>query len=220
MPRQTALRWPATHAKARETSGVRSLAPLIVGLTVVGLLLAGIGLGKIPGVPSLPDLISQWTARTGSDAPMSRSAPTRISIPSLGVRAELVEVGKAGDGSIATPDRDPERAAGWYRLGPAPGERGTAVIVGHVDTANRPAVFAKLRELRQGKRVEVTRADRRTATFTVDSVERFPKTSFPSDRVFTDAAGKPRLVLVTCGGQWVGGNFGYADNVIVFATLS
>ena len=54
------------------------------------------------------------------------------------------------------------------------------------------------------------------ATFTVESVERFPKTSFPADRVF-DAADGARLALVTCGGEWVGGDTGYADNVIVFA---
>ncbi len=218
-PQRGTPRWPASHARSRESSTARSLAPLIVLLTVIGLVLAAIGVGQIPGVPSISELISTWTARTGS-GPMDRSTPTRITIPSLGVRADTVEVGKAGDGSIATPDRDPQRAAGWYRLGPAPGELGTAVIVGHVDTASRPAVFAKLSEVRRGKLIEVTRADGRTATFTVDSVERFPKTSFPADRVFADAADRPRLVLVTCGGKWVGGDVGYADNIIVFATLA
>jgi hypothetical protein len=30
---------------------------------------------------------------------------------------------------------------------------------------------------------------------------------------------RPGLRLITCGGQWVGGELGYADNVIVFASL-
>jgi hypothetical protein len=30
----------------------------------------------------------------------------------------------------------------------------------------------------------------------------------------------PRLALVTCGGEWLGGETGYADNVIVFAHLA
>ena len=49
-------------------------------------------------------------------------------------------------------------------------------------------------------------------------MERSPKTSFPADKVFA-ATDRSRLVLVTCGGAWVGGDVGYADNVIVFATL-
>ena len=63
------------------------------------------------------------------------------------------------------------------------------------------------------------RADRRVATFVVESVEAFPKTAFPSDRIFEDP-GAPRLALITCGGAWVGGDVGYADNVIVFARLA
>ena len=54
---------------------------------------------------------------------------------------------------------------------------------------------------------------------TVESVEAFPKTSFPAERVF-DSTDRARLVLVTCGGTWVGGDIGYRDNVIVFATLA
>jgi LPXTG-site transpeptidase (sortase) family protein len=192
---------------------------LVALLAVTGIFLAFVGLGRIPGVPGMADLLDSWTARFGNGTAMSRSAPTRISIPSLGVRANTIKVGKAADGSIATPDSDPVRDAGWYQLGPAPGEAGTAVIVGHVDSASRAAVFSKLTNLRKGKLIEVKREDRRIASFTVDSVERFPKSSFPAARVFADDR-KPRLVLITCGGLWVGGPIGYADNVIVFATLN
>jgi Sortase domain len=191
----------------------RSPLPLIVGLLFLGVFATAIGVGQFVGFPDL-----SWSAHHGDDG-LKPSAPTRISIPALGVRAEVVQVGQADDGSIATPVEDPAGTAGWYGLGPSPGEDGTAVIVGHVDTASKPAVFGKLGELSAGKLVEVKRKDRRVATFTVDSVERFPKTSFPADRVFAGAGG-PRLVLVTCGGEWVGGHLGYADNVIVFAHLA
>jgi Sortase domain len=217
---RTPKRWPGSHAKSRESSASRTLAPLIVTLALIGVFLAAVGLGQIPAIPGMVDLLSSWGAPAGTGAGLGRSVPTRISIPSLGVRANTVEVGKAADGSIAPPTSDPVKDAGWYQLGPTPGEMGTAVIVGHVDTANKPAVFGKLGALGQGKLIEVRRQDRRTATFTVNSVERFPKTSFPADRVFEAAARKPRLVLITCGGAWVGGELGYADNVIVFATLS
>jgi Sortase domain len=214
----------------RATSpGPRSVLPLVVSLMLVGLFCAGVGLGQLFGLPSPPGLStfgdshrgSTEDGSTGSGATegLGPSIPTRISIPSLGVQAKIIEVGRAADGSIATPAADPADTTGWYRLGPTPGELGTAVIVGHVDTASRPAVFHKLPELGKGKLIEVNREDHRVATFTVESVESFPKTSFPADRVF-DSTDRARLVLVTCGGTWVGGNIGYSDNVIVFATLA
>ncbi len=215
------------------------MLPLVVVLTLVGLFCVSVGLGQLFGLPSLPGLSSFGESHRGSTGGasteggstvgrstegdstdgLSPSIPTRISIPSLGVLAKVIKVGRAADGSIATPAADPVEATGWYSLGPTPGELGTAVIVGHVDTASQPAVFHGLPELRKGELIEVDREDHQVATFTVESVEAFPKTSFPADRVFgsTDRA---RLVLVTCGGTWVGGDIGYSDNVIVFATLA
>ena len=198
----------------------RSILPLVAVLILVGLFCTGFGLGQLFGLPSLPGPSTFGDSPVGgSTKGLKPSIPTRISIPSLGVRAKIIEVGQAADGSIATPDADPVEAAGWYRLGPTPGEVGTAVIVGHVDTDSQPAVFHSLTELRTGKLIEVDREDHRVATFTVESVETFPKTSFPAGRVF-DSTDRARLVLVTCGGSWVGGHIGYSDNVIVFATLA
>jgi hypothetical protein len=202
----------------RANSGSRSVLPLVAVLMMVGLFCTGFGLGQIFGLPSLGGGQGD-SAVGGSTEGLSASVPTRISIPSIGVRAKVLKVGRAGDGSIATPATDPARATGWYRLGPTPGELGTAVIVGHVDTDSQPAVFHRLAELRKGKLIEVDREDHRVATFTVVSVETFPKTSFPAGRIF-DSTDRARLVLVTCGGTWVGGRIGYSDNVIVFATLA
>jgi hypothetical protein len=210
------------------------VVPLVAVLMLVGFFCAGVGLGQLFGLPSLSGLSSfgdshrgstdggsseGGSTEGGSTEGLSPSIPTRISIPSLGVRAKVIKVGRAADGSIATPAADPAEATGWYRLGPTPGELGTAVIVGHVDTDSQPAVFHSLPELRKGELIEVNREDHRVATFTVESVETFPKTSFPVDRVF-DSTDRARLVLVTCGGTWVGGDIGYSDNVIVFATLA
>ena len=206
------------------SSGPRPVLPLVVVLMLVGFFCAGVGLGQIFGLPGLPGLLTLGDSHSGSTESgaadgLNPSIPTRISIPSLGVQAKIIKVGLAADGSIATPAADPAEATGWYRLGPTPGELGTAVIVGHVDTDSRPAVFHKLTELSEGKLIEVNREDHRVATFRVESVERFPKTSFPADRVF-DTTDRARLALVTCGGTWVGGDIGYSDNVIVFATLA
>jgi Sortase domain len=211
------------------SSGPRPTLPLVVVLMLVGIFCVGVGLGQLFGLPSLPGPSTLGDSHRGSTEGgstgggstdgLSPSVPTRISIPSLGVQAKIIKVGQAADGSIAAPATDPAKATGWYRLGPTPGELGTAVIVGHVDTHSQPAVFHRLPELRKGKLIEVNREDHRVVTFTVESVEVFPKTSFPADRVF-DSTDRARLVLVTCGGAWVGGDIGYSDNVIVFATLA
>jgi hypothetical protein len=189
--------------------------PLVASLVLLGVFAIAVGLGQVVGIP-LPTFPFIDGLRGSA---MPASAPTRITIPSVGVRAGVVEVGVTESGSIAAPADDPAGTAGWYHLGPSPGEPGTAIIVGHVDTADRPAVFQRLHDIKPGKLIEIRRADRRVAAFTVESVESFPKTAFPTDRIFGDA-GAPRLALVTCGGDWVGGTIGYADNVIVFARLA
>jgi sortase (surface protein transpeptidase) len=190
--------------------------PLFASLILLGVFATAVGLGRVLGIP-LPPL--SFAGVLGDSSAMKPSTPTRISIPSIGVRADVVEVGNTESGSIAAPVKNPAGTAGWYGLGPTPGEPGTAIIVGHVDMADRPAVFERLREIKAGKPIEVVRKDRRVATFTVESVEAFPKIAFPTDRVFADT-GTPRLAVITCGGPWIGGDLGYADNVIVFARLA
>ncbi len=54
--------------------------------------------------------------------------------------------------------------------------------------------------------------------FAVTSVERFDKNRLPADRVYGGDGG-PGLRLITCGGAWIGGSVGYADNTIAFASL-
>lgn len=92
------------------------------------------------------------------------------------------------------------------------------MIVGHVDTTTGPAVFHGLKELHDGDEIEVTRADRRVAVFEVDEIQRYRKERLPVDQVYGDFS-RPRLRLITCGGRWVGGATGYADNLVVYATL-
>lgn len=200
---------------AYRSSSSPSFAPTVVGLVLVGIFAAAVGLAQVVDLPTLPSL--RDGVRATGDKALRRSPPTLISVPSLGVRAQVVEVGEAEDGRIATPQENPAETTGWYALGPSPGEPGTSVIVGHVDTRDHPAVFHNLPEIRPGKFIEIKRRDGKIVTFRVDSVETFPKDKFPADRIFAKSD-TPRLALVTCGGRWVGGDAGYADNVIVFAT--
>ncbi|MEU5977009.1 class F sortase [Streptomyces sp. NPDC047315] len=151
-------------------------------------------------------------------APLPHSPPRRIAIPALRVAAPVTAVDLTSDGSIEAPPVDDDNLAGWYSGAASPGGRGTSVVVGHVDTESGPAVFYRLGSLTPGSRVEVLRADGRTAVFTVHAVEAFPRSDFPADRVYRDGPGA-ELRLITCGGRYSAGT-GYAENVVVSARLT
>jgi sortase (surface protein transpeptidase) len=142
--------------------------------------------------------------------------PTRISIPKIHVSSALDQLGRAADGTVEVPSR--WEVAGWYALGPRPGDAGSAVILGHVDSKRGPAVFYRLRELRRGDRVEVTRADGSTVRFVVQRTAIHDKQRFPTDEVYYPTL-VPTLRLVTCGGQFDFTTGHYRSNIIVFATI-
>ncbi|MFD4259675.1 class F sortase [Streptomyces sp. NPDC058534] len=150
-------------------------------------------------------------------ASLPRSAPTKVSVPAIGVSSALEELGRDRDGAMQTP-RDPD-LAGWYTPGPAPGQRGPAVIAGHVTWDGDRSVFYRLGELAPGDTVTVDREDGRTATFTVDRVEQYAKDAFPTVEVYRDLdhAG---LRLITCAGDYSAAERRYADNIVVYATLT
>jgi len=147
--------------------------------------------------------------------------PVRLEIPSIGVDTGLQRLGKEPDGTVAVPGgRHRWDEAGWYAGGPRPGDLGSAVILGHVDSrSDGPAVFYRLRELRRGDQIRVVRVDGSVVRFTVDRVEQYPKTRFPTDDVYYPT-GTPRLRLVTCGGTFDYEQRSYRSNVIVFADLA
>ncbi|MFI5498515.1 class F sortase [Nocardia asteroides] len=148
--------------------------------------------------------------------PLSRSAPTRLTIPQIGLDTGLTRSGTTATGSLAAPADF--ASASWFEQGASPGERGSAVLLGHVDSVAGPAVFFRLGELSAGAQIEVTRADGRTARFVVDRTETVDKTAFPTDRVFADD-GTARLRLITCGGSFDSAQGRYLANVIISATL-
>ena len=145
--------------------------------------------------------------------------PVRLEIPSVGVDTGLMRLGREKDGTVEVP-KGPHQwdTAGWYAGGTLPGDPGSAVILGHVDSKAGPAVFYRLRELRRGDRVEVARADGSRVRFAVERIEQYPKTRFPTADVYYPTL-TPRLRLVTCGGSFDREAGSYRSNVIVFATL-
>jgi hypothetical protein len=149
---------------------------------------------------------------------MSRSVPARILIKSVWIDAPVAQIGLAGDGTIETPPYATASEAAWYRLGPAPGEAGAAVIIGHVDSRTERAVFFELRRIKPGATIEIRRSDSTRAVFKVDAIEQVNKSDFPAERVY-GATATPTLRLVTCGGRFDKAANDYPDNIIVYATM-
>jgi len=147
------------------------------------------------------------------------SAPVRLDIASIGVHAtKLVPLGYAPDGALEVP-RDFD-LPGWFTPGPTPGQFGPAVIAGHVDSKAGPAIFYRLGALKAGATIAVGRADGSTATFVVDKVERYPKDSFPTSKVYGNTTNRAELRLITCGGSFDQRTGHYLDNVVAYAHLT
>lgn len=150
--------------------------------------------------------------------PLPRSPAAALRVPSLGIDAPVIGVRVGADRQLETPPLDKPRLVGWYQDGPSPGETGTAIAVGHRDTRSGAAVFAALAQVHPGARIEVRRADGRTAVYTVDRVRIFDKDRFPDKEVYGPSS-RPELRVLTCGGLFTR-RTGYSSNVVVFAHLA
>ena len=172
-----------------------------------------------PPVPARDSLFGSWSGPAA--APLPSSVPVRVRIPSVGIDAPLIRLGMQ-DGAVAVPPMSQPQEAGWFTGNPTPGERGAAVIVGHVDTDRGRAVFYPLGKIQPGATIIVDRADHRHADFRVTSMEIVDKDRFPAERVYGSGLEKnsdsvPELRLITCGGAFDGQH--YSDNLVVYAQL-
>ncbi|MFC7011454.1 class F sortase [Streptomyces viridiviolaceus] len=149
---------------------------------------------------------------------LPRSQPVRLLIPKISVDAPFMDLAIGAGGQLEAPPPNDTNLVGWYAKGISPGERGTSIIAGHVDTKTSAAVFAGLFELGEGDVFHVRRADGRTASFTVDSVETFQKDDFPSRRVYDDTD-RAEVRLITCAGAYDRAAQDYKENLVVFAHL-
>ena len=150
---------------------------------------------------------------------LPESAPVAVRIPAVGASSELLHLGLRPDGSLEVPPTGPGAPASWYTSSPTPGERGPAVLLGHVNaTDGGPGVFAGLRGLAPGDTVEIARADGSTAVFVVDRGEQHAKNAFPTRAVYGNTAGA-ELRLITCDGYDPATGL-FDDNYVVYATLA
>ena len=197
---------------------------VFTGMVMV-LLLAGCSSAPPPQLAPSPVATPKPAPTAVIDVPVQSSAvrapiavvpPVRIQVPSVEIDIPVGPVGVEATGLMEIPFDI--RTAGWYRYGPTPGSAtGSTVITAHVDSFEQGlGPFAYLKELTAGAEIVVTTADGVDHRYVVESVQNVEKTQLPLGQVF-DRAGAPRLVLITCGGQFDEKVLNYSDNIIVIA---
>ncbi len=151
---------------------------------------------------------------------LRRSLPLSVDIPAISVRSDLLRLGVTADGAMQVPSLTTSAGeAAWYEYSATPGQVGTSVIEGHVDSYRGPAVFFRLGALRPGDVIDVRLADGVTAIFKVTGVRRYSKAQFPA-RIIYGPAHYAALRLITCGGSFDRATGHYLSSTVVFASLT
>jgi sortase (surface protein transpeptidase) len=155
-------------------------------------------------------------ARTFSKARPRKQMPipVRLLIPAIGANARIIPLGKNRDRTIQVPMSFAD--AGWFKPGPEPGERGAAVILGHVDSKSGPGVFYRLRAVRRGDIVTIVVRTGSKLRFVVTGAMAVPKRHFPTKLIYRHNGG-PGIRLITCDGRFDSSTGHYVDNYVVFA---
>jgi hypothetical protein len=202
--------------------GRGALAALALGLALIAAGAAGLALTRGGPVASPP--LAQVPAPDGPAAsvPWPGAAgqvpePVRLTIPAIGVRTRLIQLGLTKAGTLQVPAS--YQVAGWYDRSPRPGSTGSAIIAGHIDSYRGPGVFFRLAGLHRGDRAFVRRTDGSLVVFRVTAVRLYRKDRFPTAAVYGPAAG-PQLRLITCGGTFDPTVRSYESNVVVYAVAA
>ena len=138
--------------------------------------------------------------------------PVRLRIPRLRMDAPVLPMGFASDGQMDAPAHADD--VGWFAPGIFPGDMGSAVFSGHLDTfLGTRGVFSGLKTLSAHDDVYVDVASGETLHFRVIESRTYPYDHAPLDAIF-GASGRRFLNLITCSGSWGAGT--YDDRLVVF----
>jgi LPXTG-site transpeptidase (sortase) family protein len=146
--------------------------------------------------------------------------PVRLIIPAISIDAPIEGVGTQSNADLATPTQNPWQDVGWYNQGPQPGERGSAVIDGHLDRPGGfPAVFWHLRDLHVGDEVLVKNTSGKALRFQVTRIELYPSQDAPIQDIFGNWGGT-YLNLITCAGDWIPSQHQTNLRLVVYTSLA
>jgi uncharacterized repeat protein (TIGR01451 family) len=205
----------------------RRLRWRLAGGSALGLVVAAVVAAALPGGGPAPAGTPAATAaghrgRTTPILPFSnrvhlRRTGMRVRVAAIGVDANVVSLGLNSDSTLQVPTNATD--AGWWSGGAAPGRRGAAVIVGHVNWGGNDGVFGRLHEILPGQDVLVTHRNGVTDHYRVTTTAVYLKTRFPTGLVYGPLP-YPGLRLITCAGSLNPSTGHYDENLIVFARLT
>ena len=145
-----------------------------------------------------------------------RFRPVRLEIPALNINTYVGTLGLKPNHQIQVPTST--HVVDWYKYGATPGQVGSSVILGHVDSFVGPGTFFYLKTLKSGDSILVVLANGTTERFVVSKVVQYAKSTFPDHLVY-GSNGTRALNLVTCGGTFDHATGSYESNVVVFSHL-
>jgi Sortase domain len=211
------------QAQLRRARRPAAIVTLLCGLLVAGAGASGLAWAMQTGRPATPLGKPAFVpVPRGKRAPVpgptaSRrvAPPADLIIPAIGVRTSLIRLGLV-DGALQVPSST--AVAGWFTGSPRPGELGSAVIAGHIDSVAGPGVFFRLRLLHAGDRVYVRERNGSVAVFRVTARHMYLKSRFPTATVYGPVP-NAQLRLITCGGTFDYATGHYLSNVVIYATL-
>jgi LPXTG-site transpeptidase (sortase) family protein len=186
--------------------------------------LAGSALALALGLYFIPESLFARRSAESGPRPFTAGAsafnkvnigrPVRLKIPGIKVDAAVEHVGVTPQGDMGVPSTINNTS--WYRLGPSPGEAGSAVIAGHFDgKKGEPGVFHSLDTLTPGDKLYVTGEKGETITFVVRESRRYNPDADAAE-VFNSSDGKAHLNLITCEGVWNDLENSYSHRLVVF----
>lgn len=153
--------------------------------------------------------------RTPTPTPIPFFPPQRLRIPKISIDTNIEKVGVGDDGKLLV-SSIPENV-GWYRMGRMPGEKGAAVIVGHLDrVTGAAAVFYNLRQLDVGDEVYVTDEMGKEMKFLIFRKISYPVNAMSLEEIFHGESESSILNLITCDGIFTPG-FGYSHRIVLSA---
>lgn len=141
--------------------------------------------------------------------------PLALRIPAIEVEAKVLHLGMTETGAMAVPDNIVD--VSWFAPGYRPGQNGRAVIAGHVDGRNGPAIFWDLAELEAGDEIIIEGVDK-SLIFQVKAMESTELEDIDVAEVFGYRS-SPELVLITCSGSYDAALGTREERLIVYASL-
>lgn len=189
---------------------------VIALMGVAGVVLARTTVYAIVGVPEVEVGPTMSVATTTSD----QEVPQHISVPTISLDASIEKRGVVAGNRMAMPTSF--STVGWYEYGPAPGQKGTAVLYGHLNNGlGLSGVFEHLAHVKPGDEITITARDGSVTRFVVDRTETYPYTRVPQTAIASDPHEGAHLTLITCAGSWTYDaeeGMTYDHRLVVYAT--